>query len=309
MDVTEWPSLVLRLQHLPPADRWEVFCAMALLEIGYVGIDEGYAAAEASDSAPREVRFVLPRETTEPELTAAAARLGALAERAFGSGSATAAAEFLPATDWNAEWRRHFRLLRAGARTFVGPPWDAQLPPDAPPDAFVVRIDPGMAFGTGTHETTRLCLRILEDQVGPDTVLLDVGAGSGILGFAALRLGARAVLAMEIDPEAEENFRLNAELNGAEDRLTLVVTGEVPEALNEGKSRDFPAHNLMVCNMLRERFEPLGKALRLCGVRLILSGFLLGEADIVTSFLKETGFNVEERYECNEWGAFVCVPA
>jgi len=112
--------------------------------------------------------------------------------------------------DWVALTQRQFWPIRAGDRLWVVPTW--HRPPE--PDAINVLMDPGAAFGTGWHPTTRLCLAWLERRVRPDDVVLDYGCGSGILGIAALKLGARAATGVDVDPRALEAARYNASQNG-----------------------------------------------------------------------------------------------
>ncbi len=122
-------------------------------------------------------------------------------------------------TDWEAGWRDHFRVARIGRRLVVKPTWRRyrQRPGDV-----VVEIDPGMAFGTGDHPTTRACLRALELHLEPGARVLDLGTGSGILAMAAAKLGASAVLALDIDLVAVESAIANCRLNGVENTVDVV---------------------------------------------------------------------------------------
>ena len=119
--------------------------------------------------------------------------------------------------DWANAWKQQYHVLRIGRRTRIVPAWEEY---DAQPGEVVVRLEPGMAFGTGLHPTTRLCLEAMESSVEPGCTLLDVGTGSGILAIAAARLGAVSVLALDTDPVAVSVARENAERNG----VSAVVT-------------------------------------------------------------------------------------
>lgn len=125
--------------------------------------------------------------------------------------------------DWSNCWKEHFKPLRVGKRLLIVPTWEdaAEEPGD-----LVVRIDPGMAFGTGGHETTRLCLELLEEVMPPGVApsILDLGTGSGILAMAASLLGAGTVLAVDIDPEAVLVAQENLALNGMADRIICNTT-------------------------------------------------------------------------------------
>jgi ribosomal protein L11 methyltransferase len=203
--------------------------------------------------------------------------------------------------DWSSSWKVHFKPLRVGKRLLIVPTWEdaAQLPDD-----LVIRIDPGMAFGTGGHETTRLCLELLESVMegGPlleVPSLLDLGTGSGILAMAAALLGAGRILALDIDPDAIEVARENLVLNEMAD---LVECGTVPlESLAE-------RFDIILANILAEELVRLAPNLadRLNpGGSLILSGILAEKEQLVRS-----GFASQPlkyiRTECaGEWVAML----
>jgi ribosomal protein L11 methyltransferase len=119
--------------------------------------------------------------------------------------------------DWEDLWKAEYRPLSIGQRLMVVPTWS----PVQPGDRSIVRLEPGMAFGTGAHPTTRHCLEILEATVQPDQSVLDLGCGSAILAIAAGRLGARLVLALDTDPVAVELARSNVQANDLADRVTV----------------------------------------------------------------------------------------
>src|SRR5438046_1487690 len=113
--------------------------------------------------------------------------------------------------DWTEEWKKSYTSFPIGDDFFVIPSWES---PVVPPDRFPIRIDPGQAFGTGTHETTQLTIEALERWVEPDQLILDVGTGSGILAIASRLLGAKKVIACDVDPVAVQVARANIERNG-----------------------------------------------------------------------------------------------
>ncbi len=125
---------------------------------------------------------------------------------------------FIEDEDWASAWRAYFQPLRIGRKIVIAPTWTEV--PTKPGDA-VVRLDPGMAFGTGTHQTTQLCLEALEVAIGGGETVFDVGCGSGILSIAAIKLGAARALAIDCDPLAVEATRENAELNGIAQRVEV----------------------------------------------------------------------------------------
>ncbi|MDI5892599.1 50S ribosomal protein L11 methyltransferase [Halomonas rhizosphaerae] len=196
--------------------------------------------------------------------------------------------ELLADRDWEREWMADFHPLRMGERLWIVPSWHA--PPE--PDAVNLLLDPGLAFGTGTHPTTALCLAWLDglSVAGElqDLEVLDVGCGSGILAIAALKLGARRATGTDIDPQALQASRDNAERNGvAEADFRLCY----PEQLEAG---DFP---LVVANILAGPLVELADEIagRVApGGRLALSGILEGQAEEVLEAYRGQGLVMEE---------------
>lgn len=124
----------------------------------------------------------------------------------------------VPDEDWGLAWKAYFKSTRVGNRFVVKPPWENW---NAAPDDLVIDISPKMAFGTGSHETTRLCIGMLERLQRPGMTVLDVGTGSGILAIAALKLGAASALGLDVEEESVENAAENAVLNGVSDRFEV----------------------------------------------------------------------------------------
>ncbi|MDQ1523655.1 MAG: ribosomal protein methyltransferase [Pyrinomonadaceae bacterium] len=203
------------------------------------------------------------------------------------------------ARDWLGEWKKSWQPVAVGARFVVAPPWGEV---EERPGRVVIRIEPGMAFGTGTHETTRLCLVALEKYFAGDgdgsTSFLDVGTGTGILAIAAAKLDARArVEACDTDAEAVEIARENASLNGVAAQINF-RTGTVEAA---GASYDCVCANLTADVIL-----PLLPALigATCG-RLILSGILDTQAASVRARLAQLGISETETASDGEWVAII----
>ena len=176
--------------------------------------------------------------------------------------------EQLEDKDWVREWMDHFHPMQFGERLWICPSWR-----DVPdPDAVNVMLDPGLAFGTGTHPTTALCLQWLDgvDLVGKTVV--DFGCGSGILAIAALKLGAARVIGIDIDPQAIQASRDNAERNGVADQLELFLPEDQPKGLQA---------DLLVANILAgplRELAPLMNELVRPGGLLALSGVLETQA-------------------------------
>jgi ribosomal protein L11 methyltransferase len=180
--------------------------------------------------------------------------------------------EVLPDKPWEREWLKDFKPMRFGQRLWVCP---GGLPAGAP-DAIRIELDPGLAFGTGTHPTTALCLEWLDAQALAGLALVDYGCGSGILAIAAAKLGAVPVLAMDIDPQALIATSENAERNGVAGRIA--VTGDPQLAAG---NTDVLLANILA-GPLVELAPRFARAVR-PGGRVALSGLLLEQADTVTS--------------------------
>jgi len=197
--------------------------------------------------------------------------------------------------DWAEGWKQHFQATRIGARLVIKPSWEAFSGQD---DDVVVTLDPGMAFGTGTHGTTRLCLETLAalfDDGEPIHDVLDVGTGSGILAIAAAALGAEQVVACDIDPIACETARENCVLNETTDRV------EVTDTLLEELTG---MYDVVLANILAEENIRLAQALidrvRPGGV-LILSGILEEKVPLVTTAFSTLGLNAPDLFYDEEW--------
>lgn len=211
----------------------------------------------------------------------------------------------VPEQDWMQKWKEGFDAIEIGERLIVAPSW--KLPGDSA-DRVVIQIDPGMAFGTGTHETTRLCLEAIERHWRGGS-LLDVGTGTGILAIAAAllvsgsRRGCRLV-AIDVDPQAVEVAGENTTINNVSDRIEL----------REAQPRDFAGQrfDVVVANLTAEVIIDLMIHLAACVAPdglMILSGILTELAEDVERALLASGFEVNDRREAGEWSAFVARPA
>ncbi len=202
--------------------------------------------------------------------------------------------------DWLAEWKQGWQPAEVG-RFIIAPPWIESVPPavagGSVKDRIVIRIEPGMAFGTGTHETTRLCLKAIEKYFRGGS-FLDVGTGTGILAIAAAKLFQSArVEACDTDGDAIAIARDNARLNSVPDRIDFRV-GSVDE---ETASADLVCANLTAPVIVELLPLLLGAT---CG-RLILSGILDSQVELVQSSLNELGAATLESNEDGEWIALV----
>ncbi|MGV3345326.1 50S ribosomal protein L11 methyltransferase [Enterobacteriaceae bacterium LUAb1] len=179
--------------------------------------------------------------------------------------------EQLEDKDWEREWMENFHPMRFGKRLWICPSWR-----DVPdPNAVNVMLDPGLAFGTGTHPTTALCLTWLDGLELTGKTVIDFGCGSGILAIAALKLGAARAIGIDIDPQAIQASRENARRNGVADRLQLYLPHQQPENLHA----DVVVANILA-GPLRE-LAPLISILPKQGGYLGLSGILENQADAI----------------------------
>lgn len=192
--------------------------------------------------------------------------------------------------DWEREWMENFHPMRFGERLWICPSWR-----DVPdPQAVNVMLDPGLAFGTGTHPTTALCLSWLDSLDLQGKTVIDFGCGSGILAIAALKLGAAQAIGIDIDPQAIQASRDNAERNGVSDRLSLYLPHQQPDNL----SADVVVANILA-GPLRE-LAPLISALPKRGGHLGLSGILASQAESVCEAYTER-FALDPVAEKEEW--------
>jgi len=203
--------------------------------------------------------------------------------------------------DWSQTWKQHYRPIPIGKRLVVVPAWLES--PD--PGRIAIRMDPGMAFGTGTHPTTQLCLELLEAYLPEDAAaVIDVGCGSGILAVAALKLGVRAALGVDIDPEAVQAAQANAELNGVAERLEVKLgsAAEISGGNTSLKKAPLVLANILAPVIIRLLDDGLADLLDPGGV-LVLSGILDEQAGEVEGALEAHGLVFLERRQIADWVA------
>lgn len=196
-------------------------------------------------------------------------------------------------------WREHAQAWRAGSNIVIVPPW-LDAPPDVTADDLVLLIDPGHAFGSASHETTRLCLDAVAEFVTPGAVVADIGCGSGILAIAAVRLGAREAIATDISPDAIIATIENARRNDVAD-VVDVSTALIDELDNS-------TYDLVLANIgaatLCSMAQGLVQITKSHGV-LVLSGLLGEQIEVVGAALNQAGAVVDDVREDGEWRALV----
>jgi ribosomal protein L11 methyltransferase len=279
------------------------------VEPGFGLTDEGLGAV-VDPSKPAIVRAYLPGIDRAgalraiDEATTALGHLQAFGLRPIGD----LATRLVRESDWAEAWKSHFPVLRIGRRLVIRPTWRRHR---RRPDDVVLSLDPGMAFGTGLHPTTRLCLAALETLAdeglmargvaGGSARILDVGCGSGILAIAAGKLGAASLLGVDTDPIAVESTLANARLNSLTRRIR-VRQGSVPTGE--------PPFDVVLANLIASLLVHLAPDLRrelAPGGRILASGiFRDREADVATSFLA-AGLTMGRRWAEEDWVALEAI--
>jgi ribosomal protein L11 methyltransferase len=258
--------------------------ASRLFELGALGLEERDQSTLARPAG--EVAVTLVASFPDEESAVAA-------QRELGS-DYPARIEHVVGDAWRDGWRAFWKPMRVAERLVIVPSWETYAPQ---PNDIVLHLDPGQAFGTGTHESTQLVLAELERVVQPGVTLLDIGCGSGILSIAALRLGAAHATALDTDPLAVDATRENAERNGVASQVQASTTSV--EALSD----QFP---LVLANIEARVLVPLAAAIaaRVApGGSLLLSGLIASDVDAVRAAypqLAEIG-----RTERGDWRALV----
>ncbi|MFQ0973889.1 50S ribosomal protein L11 methyltransferase [Gilliamella sp. CG35] len=198
--------------------------------------------------------------------------------------------EQLEDKDWEREWMDNFHPMQFGQRLWICPSWR----PVPDPNAINVMLDPGLAFGTGTHPTTALCLKWLDSLDLKDKLVIDYGCGSGILAIAALKLGAKRVIGIDIDPQAIQASRDNAERNNVSHDIELYLTKDIPDNLQA---------DVLVANILAgplKELEPnINSLIKPAGL-LGLSGILTSQSQSVCTAY-QPHFDLDPVAEQEEW--------
>jgi len=240
------------------------------------------------------VRTVIP--ATDDEIRQKIEIALALIGKALPNGLPEAQTLFVAKNDWAESWKENFHVVRVGARVVIQPSWRDYHPR---PRDIVVHLDPGVAFGSGLHPTTRLCLEILQSMPLEGVDMFDVGTGSGILSIAAAKMGAGPVRAVDVDDVAvrvaEENFALN-HLFGIETAVGSVEAGG-------GRQWSLVVANIL-SNVLIEIMGKLKAALSPEG-QLILSGIIKEQEQTLLNCLANHQLQVEARHVDGDWVAFV----
>ena len=223
-------------------------------------------------------------------------KMAELKDLGIDTGLAKVESEKMYEEDWANNWKKYYKPTKIGERIVVKPTWEEY---NATDDELVLELDPGMAFGTGTHETTRMCIQALDKYVKEDSTVFDVGCGSGILAIAAAKLGAKKAVGVDLDPVAVESAKENVGFNNLDN--IEILYGNLVEVI-EGKA------DIVVANIIAEVIciltEDVKRVLKEDGY-FITSGIIHDRVDMVTNKLKETGFEIVEVNKDGEWNCIV----
>jgi len=260
-----------------------------------VGVDEPCVKAYLAD-VPESAALV---ESVKSKI----ARLKALPGSA-GFGSLSVVVNRVDDADWENNWKKYYNPLCIGERLFVLPCWIDQ---PAPEGRVTLKLDPGVAFGTGEHHTTRMCLEFLEKAVVPGCQMLDLGCGSGILSVASVLLGASDAVAVDIDPVAEHVALGNAEMNGIDPSRYHVRIGDIlsDDALRQAVLRQY---DVVAANIVAGVIIALAPFARQCckaGAPFIVSGIIDEREDEVRRAVEAAGFAVREVSRSGGWVAML----
>ncbi len=195
---------------------------------------------------------------------------------------------------WTESWKKYFKPTKITDRIVIKPEWEIYNKENE--EEIIIEIDPGMAFGTGTHETTAMCMELLESYIDEKTEVLDVGCGSGVLSIAAAKLGAQSVVGIDIDQTAVDISKENVEKNKLSDKIHI-MQGDLTKNMDEKA-------DIVVANIMAEIIVSLSKDIHntLKGRKIfIVSGILIEKEDIVISALKSNGFNILKIIRKGDW--------
>lgn len=208
--------------------------------------------------------------------------------------------------DWENNWKEYYKPLPVGDRLLIVPQWE-----DAPPadGRKILRLDPGLIFGTGSHPTTKMCLRQLEGVDLEGKSVLDLGCGSGILGIASLILGAKSVTGCDIDPKAPEVAYENAALNGiGRDRFTVTACDVISDRYTQKRYAE-TGFDVILANIVADviiALAPLVGGWLNSGGRFVCSGIIDGREKEVEAALKQSGLTILNHLTDEDWHCYAC---
>jgi ribosomal protein L11 methyltransferase len=202
--------------------------------------------------------------------------------------------------DWAEAWKQGYHPIRVGERLLIRPAW---IEVEPRPGEVMIEMDPGMAFGTGTHPTTQLCLQACEWYARPGLTMLDLGTGSGILAICAAKLGCEDILARDTDEVAVRSARVNVRRNGVASRVT-VEQGSLDDLVESSRQFDLCVANLtakIITRMARQGIERLARP----GGRFVFSGLIDEQVEGMIDTLQEVGLRPLSQHHLDDWAMLV----
>lgn len=203
--------------------------------------------------------------------------------------------------DWSESWKQYYKPTQVGKNIIIKPTWEDY---DAKASDIVIDMDPGMAFGTGTHETTQLCVAAMEECIQQGDTVFDIGCGTGILSIIAVRLGCEKVIGVDLDPVAVAVAKENIVLNHTDDRIEI-REGNLVDVLNPNEQAD-----VIVANILAEAVVALTESILpflKSGGLFISSGIITDRLEMVLDALKKQGFSVKKVDTLGDWHSVTAV--
>lgn len=255
----------------------------------------------ADDGVARISFYLEPDQDNAAILAAVEEGLEEIRSWGVDVGTGTIEASQTEDKDWINNWKQYFHQFYVDD-ILIKPSWEEVKPEDR--EKLLIQIDPGTAFGTGMHETTQLCIRQIKKYVKPDTLLLDVGTGSGILSIAALKLGAKFACGTDLDPCAITAVKENMEVNGVEADKYTVMLGNIIDDKAVQEAVGYEKYDMVVANILAEVLVPLTPVILAQmkpGALYITSGIIDDKEETVVKAVKDAGLEVLEVNHQGEW--------
>ena len=264
-------------------------------------LDWDYVEEEVFNKSGQDgvlIKTYIPEERNVLELIETVkARIALLPSFGLDIGEGSVSLSNVNESDWANEWKKYYKPTKVGKKIVVKPSWEEYEKQEGD---LIIELDPGMAFGTGTHETTSMCIRELENYVDETKTVFDIGCGSGILAIAAAQLGAKEVVAGDLDEVAVKVSKENCEINNVSDKV-VVKHGSLFEVVDS--KADVIVANI-IADIIKILAKDVSKFLKDDGV-FISSGIILAKIDEVCQALEENGFEIVKVERLGEWSAIV----
>lgn len=264
-------------------------------------LDWDYVEEEVFNKSGQDgvlIKTYIPEERNVLELIETVkARIALLPSFGLDIGEGSVSLSNVNESDWANEWKKYYKPTKVGKKIVVKPSWEEYEKQEGD---LIIELDPGMAFGTGTHETTSMCIRELENYVDETKTVFDIGCGSGILAIAAAQLGAKEVVAGDLDEVAVKVSKENCEINNVSYKV-VVKHGSLFEVVDS--KADVIVANI-IADIIKILAKDVSKFLKDDGV-FISSGIILAKIDEVCEALEENGFEIVKVERLGEWSAIV----